>query len=511
MRHVELATRRRLPDRRSTACSPSSTTARAASRDTRAASSRSRTQSDLTARRARSGERCGGWQPAFVPDEEIPAGDETDRLHRWGYRRYREMFNARQLLGLELICRLIAEIDGRTRPQRAGDEPLGPAALPEHALPLRHDGAEVAGHLLGPRLPGRTGAVRIEPARHQHDGKARTSAAAAGRTSSTSSPAPRRTATHRSRCSHRGGRKVQVTIPGEWIGDARNGTGPPGSGACGSLRGSATRRRAAAGLARRRVHRSAVLRQRAVRRANGLLLRLAAAAGQATACCLRGGVDAQPGGAHRKRDHGPRPRALHRGAVRGLPANGSGTEARGTRWRSPTTTTGSRPTSRSRWRSSTPASCARPRCPARRRWAPRSTSTGPARRSWTRCSSAAVQGQLRVGSRSGRRRRSQHWRGKTCLGLQQAGLEPTRGDMRCIIFGHLVRLAIWRLRPEWSKDAPASSKVDAVAAEIARLGGWAAPEEILGDAFIEAPFAHGVLVGEAPASLYAGESDAIPF
>ncbi len=45
----------------------------------------------------------------FVPEDAIPPGDETDRLLRWGYRRYREMFNERQLLGLELSCRLIAE------------------------------------------------------------------------------------------------------------------------------------------------------------------------------------------------------------------------------------------------------------------------------------------------------------------------------------------------------------------------------------------------------------------
>jgi len=48
-------------------------------------------------------------QPHFVPDDEIPSGDETDRLHRWGYRHYREMFNSRQLLGLELSCRAIAD------------------------------------------------------------------------------------------------------------------------------------------------------------------------------------------------------------------------------------------------------------------------------------------------------------------------------------------------------------------------------------------------------------------
>lgn len=52
----------------------------------------------------------------FVPEEIIPPGDETDRLHRWGYWRYRDMFSARQLLGLEASARLIAAIeDARVR------------------------------------------------------------------------------------------------------------------------------------------------------------------------------------------------------------------------------------------------------------------------------------------------------------------------------------------------------------------------------------------------------------
>jgi putative DNA methylase len=62
---------------------------------------------------------AASWQaltPRFVPQHEIPAGDETDRLHRWGYRRYRDLFNDRQLFGLELSCRLIAGIaDERVR------------------------------------------------------------------------------------------------------------------------------------------------------------------------------------------------------------------------------------------------------------------------------------------------------------------------------------------------------------------------------------------------------------
>jgi len=46
-----------------------------------------------------------------IPDDEIPAGDESDRLHRWGYRRYREMFGARQLLGLGLLLKRIRGIN----------------------------------------------------------------------------------------------------------------------------------------------------------------------------------------------------------------------------------------------------------------------------------------------------------------------------------------------------------------------------------------------------------------
>ena len=47
----------------------------------------------------------------FVPDDAIPAGDETSLLHRWGYGRYRELFNSRQLLGLEMSCRRISCVE----------------------------------------------------------------------------------------------------------------------------------------------------------------------------------------------------------------------------------------------------------------------------------------------------------------------------------------------------------------------------------------------------------------
>ena len=68
------------------------------------------------ARVADAAQRWAKLTPRFVPEQYIPPGDETDRLHRWGYAHYRELFNPRQLLGLELSCRLIAEAeDSRIR------------------------------------------------------------------------------------------------------------------------------------------------------------------------------------------------------------------------------------------------------------------------------------------------------------------------------------------------------------------------------------------------------------
>ena len=130
------------------------------------------------------------WLHALSPIEHIPAGDETGRLHRWGYSRYREMFNPRQLLGLELSCRLIADTERRAHPPRSRDQSLGPAALPEHVVPLRHDGAQVTRHLLRSRLPRRPGAVRVQSARHRQQLRGLMSGPAAGRTLSTSMSRP---------------------------------------------------------------------------------------------------------------------------------------------------------------------------------------------------------------------------------------------------------------------------------------------------------------------------------
>jgi putative DNA methylase len=62
------------------------------------------------------GARLRKTKSRFIPHDLIPPGDESSRLHRWGYKRYKEMFNSRQLLGLELSCRIIDKIlDSRIR------------------------------------------------------------------------------------------------------------------------------------------------------------------------------------------------------------------------------------------------------------------------------------------------------------------------------------------------------------------------------------------------------------
>ena len=63
---------------------------------------------DDLAKYAGAEEALANMRLEYVPEDRIPPGDESSRLHKWGYERYRQMFNSRQLLALELSCGLIA-------------------------------------------------------------------------------------------------------------------------------------------------------------------------------------------------------------------------------------------------------------------------------------------------------------------------------------------------------------------------------------------------------------------
>jgi putative DNA methylase len=53
--------------------------------------------------------------------------------------------------------------------------------------------------------------------------------------------------------------------------------------------------------------------------------------------------------------------------------------------------------------------------------------------------------------------------------LAAGGVRLTPGDVRCVVFGHVVRLAIWNLRKTWDAACPVAEKLAAVEVAIA---GW---------------------------------------
>jgi putative DNA methylase len=63
--------------------------------------------------------------------------------------------------------------------------------------------------------------------------------------------------------------------------------------------------------------------------------------------------------------------------------------------------------------------------------------------------------------------------------LRSGNVNPTSGDIRCIAYGHLIRLAIWNLRQTWDKDAAINKRLIAVSSWIMRFGGWAEIEKRL--------------------------------
>ena len=96
--------------------------------------------------------RWSKMRPKYVPGDEIPSGDETDRLHRWGYTRYLEMFKQSSASWLGTFCPHDCENTQRARTQCAGDEPFRPAPLSEHVMPLRLESVEVIRHFLCSRF-----------------------------------------------------------------------------------------------------------------------------------------------------------------------------------------------------------------------------------------------------------------------------------------------------------------------------------------------------------------------
>ncbi len=163
---------------------------------------------------------------AFVPTETIPDGDETDRLHRWGYRRYSEMFNARQLVGLEVICGLI----GGQRPERirrALATNLSDLLRYQNML-CRYDTMALKSLDIFSVHGFPVGLVECESNLLGIVDKAKGTNVGSGGWSNIVEKYVRAKAycDHPFEIRHHRGAKTRVPIRGEWIGESKNGTSP---------------------------------------------------------------------------------------------------------------------------------------------------------------------------------------------------------------------------------------------------------------------------------------------
>ena len=171
-------------------------------------------------------ERLRKMRPKFIPEDAIPEGDETERLHRWGYTHYSELFNARQLLGLELSCRWIAAVkDERIRESLATN--LSDLLRYQNML-CRYDSMALKSLDVFSVHGFPVGLLQCESNLLGIGGSRGVPIGSGGWLNIVEKFAKaKRYCIQPFEIRHEGSRKVEVPIPGEWIGSFRNGTQPP--------------------------------------------------------------------------------------------------------------------------------------------------------------------------------------------------------------------------------------------------------------------------------------------
>ena len=45
-------------------------------------------------------------------------------------------------------------------------------------------------------------------------------------------------------------------------------------------------------------------------------------------------------------------------------------------------------------------------------------------------------------------------------------MKPSKGDIRCIVYGHVTRKAIWNLRARWDARVPTAERLSRVREEM---------------------------------------------
>jgi len=446
--------------------------------------------------------------PCFVPDDGIPAGDETDRLHKWGYRHYREMFNPRQLLGLELSCQLLTAVpDERVRNALATN--LSDLLRYQNML-CRYDTMALKSLDVFSVHGFPVGLVVCES---NLLGIARSDGVCVG--SGGWANIIDKYSRAKSYCdapfevASQGGVKTQIAVPGEWIGEERNGRGPAERREVQLKAGSATE----ASLPDASL--DAVLTDPPyfgnVQYAELMdfcyvwLRRLATPRPAAFEVLSTRHSDELTGNTTMARDLAHFTEGLaevfHRmaGALKpGAPLaftyhhNKLGAYV---------------PVAVAILDAGLVCTATLP-CPAEMGASIHISGTGSSVVDTVLVcrGTGTIQRRLTLDTPEAIARLTRD----DLDHLRAAGLKTTRGDIRCVVFGHLVRLAIWHLRPGWQRGSTTKDKTAKVSAEFARLGGSRAPETILGEHFTDAPFTHDMLVGEATQP-YAGDDDAVSF
>lgn len=444
----------------------------------------------------------------FVPNDAIPGGDETDRLHRWGYRLYSELFNARQLLGLEMSARMIAACSNE-RVRNALATNLSDLLRYQNML-CRYDTMALKSLDIFSVHGFPVGLVQCESNLLGIVNPARKSSVGSGGWSNIIDKFTKA----KEYCDapfeirHNGHRKVAVPIEIEWIGDVRNGTQDAGQREvnlnCGDAGKAHVSKNSLDAIFTDPPYFGNVqyaelidfcyvwLRKLAQNASGAFDVPTTRNAGELTGnnnmgrslehfadglskVYQRMGKGLKPGSPFVFTYHHNNLEAYYAIAVAILD-------------------------------SGLTCSAVLP-CPAEMGASIHISGTG-----------SSILDSVFVCRTTGTVPR--HWitsHPEEIAGLVQediAHLAPshqaTRGDIRCIAFGHLTRLAVWHLRSDWNRKSPINSRLANIASWIQRVGGAEAIEHHLSAARVGAKFNLGPLFAEEH-SQYGEEKDIVSF
>ena len=450
-------------------------------------------------------------QPAYVLDAEIPRGDETDRLHRWGYHYYHEMFNERQLLGLELSARLIvAETDERVRNALATN--LSDLLRYQNML-CRYDTMALKSLDVFSVHGFPVGLVQCESNLLGVVNEDRQSSVGSGGWSNIID----KYATAKRYCEEpfevlqeKGQRKSLVPVRGEWIGEHWNGSqGSEERSVQLNCASSTTAHLPPASLdavltdppyfanvqyaelmdfcyvwlRRLAIDGNGTFSRRSTRNEDELT-------GNAT---LERGLDHFTEGLAAV--FANMARALKPGAPLAFTYHHNTIEAY-------------YPVAVAILDAGLTCSASLP-CPAEMSASIHINGTSSSIIDTVFvCRSSGVVPRSMIASNGQEIARLVQ---QNLRDLQEGGIKPTKGDTRCVAHGHLVRMAIWNLRKGWRIDLPTAEKMRQMAAEIERLGGWAGVAQYLSEEASWGPIFELRVAREDAPGYAIGESDDIPF